>query len=141
MNLIDDVIGFVVGRLKVAGYLLDLARLEARLCLLSIVPAILLILLLAIVTISIWVSLLILFGYFIMWLSDNFWITLLGVIGLQVLLVAGIIVFLFKNLKKMQFLKTRAFLKREQPNYERKTQSRIGNSRDRKKVVAKSGES
>lgn len=138
MNLVDDIIGLIVSRLKVAGLVLDLARLEARLFALTIVPQIVLVIFLFLLVVSLWISSLFLFGYFIYWLSNNFWVVLGSVIIFQILIGAGLVLWFLNNLKKMQFLKTRSFLKRKQI-YEQETQGRIGNRENRKGALAKPG--
>lgn len=139
MNVIEEIIGYISGKFKVAGLVVDLFKLEAQLATMSIIPLAITAVLLGVFALVAWTTLMVLLGYAIFWYLENMWIAILGVLLLHAIIIGGLIKYLLINLTKIKFEKTRAFLSRGKKSYEQKTKSRISHSIDRKKVMARTG--
>lgn len=139
MNVIEELIGFVSSKFKVAGLIVDLVKLEAKLASLCIVPLIVTSVLLAVFSIVGWVSLMGLLGYAIFWSMENIWFALGTIFLLHIVIIGILLRYFLLNLNKVRFEKTRAFLARGNKDYEQKTKSRISHSFSRKKIMARTG--
>ncbi len=139
MNVIEEIIGYVSSKFKVAGLVVDLFKLEAQIAGLSIIPLVITAVLLAVLSLVAWTTLMVLLGYAIFWFLESVWIAILGVLLLHAIIIGGLIRYFLINLRKIKFEKTRAFLSRGKQSNEQKTKSRIGYSPNRKKVMARTG--
>ncbi|MGQ3892116.1 hypothetical protein [Legionella sp. CNM-4043-24] len=110
MSVLDDLDGYVTGRLAVLKTIIALVRLESRLAGLSIFPLLLTICLLLVVMMSLWASSMLLLGYSIMQFSHSLLLSVLCVTVFNLLTVLALAKYLLFNLQQMSFEKTRQLL-------------------------------
>lgn len=109
MNIIEHLEGLVEGKIRIFKLVTRIIKLEAKLAGLSMYPLLINVCLLLITLTSLWLSAMLLLGYFFAQLFSN---ALLGIIivllfnlGFSFLLAK----YLKSNLEKMSFKKTRAY--------------------------------
>ncbi len=133
MRILDELEGLVSSQWGVIKAGLSLTKLEAKLAGLSVYPLLINWCLLLVCLTSVWLSAMGLLGYGLMWASDNVLVAIAGVFLFNILAFGILLQYLFFNLKKMSFEKTRAYLSAQSfkggKSNERQTNGDEGDSR------------
>ena len=109
MNAIEHIEGLVSSKMCAIKTIVTIAKLEARLAGLSVLPLLLNVSLLVVVFLSIWLTTLLLIGYGAMILCGNILCAIVFVLFINLVLMFGLIKYLEFNLKNISFEKTRAY--------------------------------
>ena len=120
MDLLEDIEGFVTGKLSIIRTMLTIIKLETKLAGLSIFPLILNICLLLIIITTTSIISMLLFCYWIFSLYHSMYIALFSTLVLNIVLIMCLFKYLLFNLKNVSFEKTRAFIsKKENHNHDK----------------------
>lgn len=122
MNIVQDIESYVVNKVGEAKSLMALAKLEAKLAKLSLVPLLITLFAMLFVVSSTWLFTMILLSYGIFYFFHNIWFALGGVLIFNLIILGILVKYLLFNIKSMSFEKTRKYLSGQtgQANYERK---------------------
>lgn len=110
MTVIEEIESLVSSKIGAIKTMIDIVKLETRLAGLSIYPLILNVCMLFVVLITVWLSLMGTTFFILDSFVHNPIISILGVLGLNVLLLLGLLKYLSFNLRKMGFEKTREYI-------------------------------
>lgn len=117
MKFLEDLEGFVSGKVDILKNFLILLKLETKLAGLSIFPLLVTVCLLFAVLISWWLSFLMMLGYGTLILTGSPWGMILTLIVMNSACIFFIFKYLLFNLKNMSFEKTRAFFATSEHDY------------------------
>jgi hypothetical protein len=115
MRMLDEIEGFVSGKLHRIKSLASLVVLEAKLAGLSLIHLISGVVLLFVILISTWSLLLVLIGYGVYLLYPSIGLAITSPLLLNIISVAVIALYLKSNAQQMTFAKSRKFLFSKEP--------------------------
>ncbi len=119
MNVFEQIEGFFTGQFNALKLLYTLLKLETKLARMSIIPMIVSVFLLLIVLFTLWTSIMVLFGYYVFYLTHSILLSIVSICGLNFIMVLGLVKYLSFNIRAMSFEKTRAYLnKPKHKNYD-----------------------
>ncbi len=110
MRLIEEAVGLVSSQFHLIKACLSITRLEAKLAGLSVYPMLVLVCLLMVCLMGLWCSSLLFFGVVLMQALENLMLVTGLICSMNALLLAVILGYLHRYLKRMSFEKTRAYL-------------------------------
>ena len=110
MEALKQAEALISAKLSVIKTMFSVFRLEAKLAGLSVFPLVLNVCMLFVVLITLWLSTMLLAGYFVLLKTHNIPVSLGLVLLLNLLLLLGLLKYLSINLKNMSFVKTREYL-------------------------------
>jgi hypothetical protein len=110
MDLLREIEGLVLSKLRLIDSSISLIKLESKLAGLSIFPLLVNIVLLLVITLTTSITFMLLIGYFALLIFNNILIAILSILVLNGLLCLCLIKYLSFNLKSMSFEKTRKHL-------------------------------
>lgn len=110
MHLLHEIEGYFSHRLAALQSFYTLIKLESKLAVLSLLPALISVVCLVVVLPSLWLSISVLLAYGIFYYSGQLWIAIVSVSLLNLVLCMGLIKFLLYNFKNMSFERTREYL-------------------------------
>lgn len=119
MKVLDEIEGLVSSKLDIIKSFFTMFKLEARLAKLSVFPLIFNICLLFIILFTLWLSIMISIGYFVL-VNMNFIWGITAVLLINLGLLIGSLKYLSFNLNNMSFVKTREYFSTtESPNHDK----------------------
>jgi hypothetical protein len=124
MGIFDALEGLVSGKINILKTVMVIMKLEARLAGLSIFPLLMNLCMLFGVLITVWLSTMVLMGYFLMLALNNMMYTLLIIWIINLCLLIGLIKYLRFNLKNMSFEKTRDFFSKNEGDFHEKLENK-----------------
>ncbi len=110
MNPIRELENYVSTKLSIGSTTISIIKLEAQLAGLSLIPFLLSLGMLFIVLMTLWLTVMVLFGYFFAWIFGNLLLGFLSVFLLNLGLSCLVLCILIYHLKNMSFQKTRDLL-------------------------------
>ncbi|BCA95391.1 hypothetical protein TUM19329_17520 [Legionella antarctica] len=125
IKILDEIEGLVSGKLSSLKTILSIFKLEARLAGLSVYPLMLNLCLIFVVLITIWLSGMLLIGYFAALFWGTFLLAVCLILTLNIILFVGLLSYLSYNLNNMSFEKTRASLSSKEYNENGKLKKKI----------------
>lgn len=143
MRFLDELNGLVSSKVYAVKTMISLIGMEARLARLSIYPLLLNVGMLTMVLITLWISIMLLIGYLILLMLNNFLFSISIVLLLNVGLLIVLLNYLSFNLKNMSFEKTRAYFatEKEHAHDELEKTTNSSNSLAEQKIARGTGES
>lgn len=126
MSLLEDIEGFVSGKLAIIQTVFSILKLETKLAGLSIFPLVLNLCFFLIVLSSSWITAMLLLGYgLFLALNSVFWAMVILIL-LHSLALLGLFKYLLFNIKNMSFEKTRAYILKRENGYDAATKTSDG---------------
>lgn len=116
MELLEQISGLIISKIKIIESLFSIFKLEARLAKLSIVPVLVNILLLFVVIITTWFIAMALIALLALPTLHNPLYVALGILLINLLCFYGLTRWLKSNLQKMSFEKTREYFSEQEIN-------------------------
>ncbi|KTD64919.1 hypothetical protein Lsan_0912 [Legionella santicrucis] len=114
MEAFKQLEALIAAKISIIRTVLSLFRLEARLAGLSVFPLLLNICMLLVIFITVWLTAMFLFGYFVALTSNNLFLALFLILLLNIGLLLGLTKYLSYNLNNMSFQKTREYFSQHQ---------------------------
>jgi hypothetical protein len=130
MKILEEIDGFVSGKINVIRTMLSIIKLETKLAGLSVYPLLINLCMLLVILTAVWFSGLLLLGYFIVLTFDSVLIAMGSLLFLNVMLFVILLKYLSFNLKRMSFEKTREFFSQSERlhnDQEKKIDYPVGN--------------
>lgn len=109
MEALKHLEALISEKLSVIKTVFSIFLLEARLAGLSVSPLLINICFLLVILVTLWLSAMLLMGYFIFLTSNNFILSIAIVLFFNLVLFLGLLQYLSYNLKNMSFENTRAY--------------------------------
>ncbi len=110
MRLLNELEGYVSSQFSVIKTALTMTKLEAKLAGLSLYPLLINVCFLLVCLTSTWVTLMVAFGYVLVYFFGSLPLAFSGVLLLNIITAGLLLKYLRFNLKQMSFQKTRAYL-------------------------------
>lgn len=137
IKIIEQIEGLVSSKIATIKTIYSIFKLEAKLAGLSVYPLLLNLCMLFVVLITVWLSIMLLVGYYTILFFGTFILSVVFVLLLNLVLLIGLLKYLSFNLNKMSFEKTRAYFSSNESNKDDELKKTINskNSNSGKKIT------
>jgi predicted membrane protein len=135
MRALDELTGLVSSKFEVIKDLITMIKLETRLAGLSVFPLLVSLCVLFVVTITVWLSAMILLGYGISIAYNSILLAITAILIFNLICLLLLAKYLLYNLKKMSFEKTRKYFNQKERKDEPKKASDQSSGQNGKKIT------